>query len=115
LGVISAQASAEPQPPPAQGKPLETIADKRRFLPAAINWEQFMGMKLFSWLGGLALFLGAGLFFKYSFDKGLISPPVRVSMGLILGAALLVGGLRISREKYAVTMQALISAGILIL
>jgi uncharacterized membrane protein len=113
--VVSGQASDEPQSALPDGEPMETTAGIRRFLPAAINWEHFMGVKLFAWLGGLALFLGVGLFLKYSFDKGLISPPVRVSMGLILGAALLVGGLRISREKYAVTMQTLTSAGILIL
>jgi uncharacterized membrane protein len=115
MGVAYEQVAAEPQSTLTDEKPIEAIADRKGFLPAAINWEQFMGVKLFAWLGGLALFLGVGLFLKYSFDKGLISPPVRVSMGLILGAALLVGGLRISREKYAVTMQALTSAGILIL
>jgi uncharacterized membrane protein len=80
-----------------------------------INWEQFMGVKLFAWLGGLALFLGVGFFVKYSFDQGLISPPVRVGIGLVTGLGLLLGGLRLSREKYAVTVQALCATGLLIL
>ena len=37
-----------------------------------INWEQFLGVKLFAWLGGLALFLAAAFFLKYSFDHDLI-------------------------------------------
>ncbi|MBU6399631.1 MAG: DUF2339 domain-containing protein [Verrucomicrobia bacterium] len=80
-----------------------------------INWEQFMGVKLFAWLGGLALFLGVGFFVKYSFDQGLISPPVRVAIGWVTGLGLLVGGLRLSRERYAVTVQALCATGLLIL
>lgn len=80
-----------------------------------INWEQFMGVKMFAWLGGLALFLAVAFFIKYSFEQGLISPPVRVALGFLTGLGLLVGGLMMSREKYAVTIQTLCSAGILIL
>jgi uncharacterized membrane protein len=82
---------------------------------SAINWEQFLGVKLFAWVGGLALFLGVGFLVKYSFEQGLISPPIRVAMGLVIGLGLLVGGLLMSRKKYAPTVQALCSAGLLIL
>ena len=47
-----------------------------------INWEQFMGAKLFAWLGGLALFLGIAFFIKYSFERNLIPPELRVALGL---------------------------------
>ena len=36
-----------------------------------------MGVKLFAWLGGLALFLGVAFFIKYSFDNNLVSPQLR--------------------------------------
>jgi hypothetical protein len=114
-GSADKQAPAEPPPAPGLEERPQAGVDQRGFLPAAINWEQFMGVKLFAWLGGLALFLGVGFFLKYSFERGLISPPVRVAMGLVLGVALLAGGLRVSREKYSVTVQTLTSAGILIL
>ncbi|MEN9403504.1 MAG: hypothetical protein RL091_2207, partial [Verrucomicrobiota bacterium] len=70
-----APAAAEPPilppvitPPPAAPRPsAEPVAPK-----PTINWEQFMGAKLFAWLGGLALFLGVAYFVKYSFEHDLI-------------------------------------------
>ncbi len=44
------------------------------------QWEQFLGVKLFAWIGGLVLFLGVAFFVKYSFDQGLLSPAVRVTL-----------------------------------
>jgi len=85
--------------PPAPAKPV-------------INWEQFMGAKLFAWLGGLALFLGVAFFVKYSFEHDWISNEMRVALGFLFGAGLIVGGLKISREKYAITAQTLIAAGV---
>ena len=78
----------------------------------AINWEQFMGAKLFAWLGGLALFLGVAFFVKYSFDHDLIPPEVRVALGFVFGAGLIIGGLKIPRDRYAITSLTLIAAGV---
>lgn len=79
---------------------------------SAINWEQFMGAKLFAWLGGLALFLGVAFFVKYSFEHDLIPAEVRVALGFLTGAGLVVGGLRLDRVRYAITAQTLVGAGI---
>src|ERR1051326_6904200 len=81
----------------------------------AINWENFLGVKLFAWVGGLALFLGVAFFVKYSFDNNLISPQVRVAIGYLVGAGLIGGGLWLSRERHAVTVQTLCATGTLIL
>ncbi|AOS44503.1 hypothetical protein Verru16b_01565 [Lacunisphaera limnophila] len=78
----------------------------------AINWEQFMGAKLFAWLGGLALFLGVAFFVKYSFEHDLIPPEVRVALGFLTGAGLIIGGLKLDRERYRITAQTLIAAGV---
>jgi hypothetical protein len=97
---------------PAAGiRPPQVPATPR----AAINWEQFLGVKLFAWVGAIALFLGVGFLVKYGFEQGWISPQVRVGMGLVIGLGLLAGGLAMSREKYAPTVQAVCSSGILIL
>lgn len=77
-----------------------------------INWEQFMGAKLFAWLGGLALFLGVAFFVKYSFEHDLVPPAVRAAIGFVFGAGLVVGGLRLPRARYAITAHTLIAAGI---
>lgn len=88
-------------------------SESSNVLPA-VNWEQFMGVKLFAWIGGVALFLGVAFFVKYSFEHNLISPPVRVAIGLAIGLALMAGGLFLDRSRYAITVQTLCAAAILI-
>ena len=80
-----------------------------------INWEQFMGAKLFAWIGGLALFLGVAFFVKYSFEHNLIPPQLRVAIGFIIGVSLVIGGLLLKRKENAVTAQTLCATGILVL
>lgn len=79
------------------------------------NWEQFLGVKLFAWLGGLALFVGIAFFIKYSFDRNLIPPWMRVAAGFGLGFGLLVSGVKMRRKEYLVTAQTLIATGIVVL
>src|SRR5438132_7116318 len=80
-----------------------------------INWEQFMGAKLFAWIGGLALFLGVAFFVKYSFEHNLIPPELRVAIGFVVGVSLLVGGVLLKRRENAVTAQTLCATGVLVL
>lgn len=80
-----------------------------------INWEQFMGAKLFAWIGGFALFLGIAFFIKYSFEHNLIPPELRIAIGFVAGAGLVVGGLLLKRKENAVTAQTLCATGILVL
>jgi hypothetical protein len=74
-----------------------------------------MGAKLFAWIGGLALFLGVAFFVKYSFEHNLIPPELRVAIGFVVGAGLVVGGLLLKRKENAVTAQTLCATGILVL
>src|SRR5437899_5835151 len=80
-----------------------------------INWEQFMGAKLFAWIGGLALFLGVAFFVKYSFEHNLIPGELRVAIGFVVGASLVVGGLLLKRQENAVSAQTLCATGVLVL
>src|SRR5882757_8480616 len=50
-----------------------------------IDWEQFMGAKMFAWIGGFALFLGVAFFVKYSFEHNLIPQELRVAIGFLAG------------------------------
>jgi uncharacterized membrane protein len=43
------------------------------------------------WLGGVALALGGAFLVKLSIDYGLLTPPVRVALGVLLGLALWAG------------------------
>ena len=74
-----------------------------------------MGAKLFAWLGGLAAFLGAAFFLKYSFDHGWIPAELRVAMGYVFAIGLLIGGLRLAHTRYAITAQTLIATGVVCL
>ncbi len=89
----------KPSPPPAAPAP--------RF-----NWEQFMGAKLFAWLGGLAALLAFGFFVKYSFEHNLVPPEIRMALGFLFAIGLVIGGLKIDRVRYAVGAQTLIATGI---
>lgn len=80
-----------------------------------INWEQFMGVKGFAWIGGLALFLGVAFFVKYSFDNNLVPPELRVAIGFLTGLGLLVGGVVMSRRNFPALSQTLCATGVVIL
>jgi uncharacterized membrane protein len=103
-------------PPPIPKRFLEE-SGRRTTAPSRppIDWEQFMGAKLFAWIGGLALFLGVAFFVKYSFEHNLISPELRVAIGFVVGASLVIGGLLLKRKENAVTAQTLCATGILVL
>ncbi|MEY2407936.1 MAG: hypothetical protein QOF48_606, partial [Verrucomicrobiota bacterium] len=83
--------------------------------PASMTWENFLGIKLFAWVGGLALFLGVAFFIKWSFDRNLITPLMRVVIGAVTGLGLIGLGLRIPRARYLVMVQTLCATGIVIL
>lgn len=111
-----AVAKAASEPPPIPQELLKPRAPKiARPSKPPIDWEQFMGAKLFAWIGGLALFLGIAFFVKYSFEHNLIPPELRVAIGFVVGAALVVGGLLLKRKENAVTAQTLCATGILVL
>ena len=94
-----------PTPPPLA--PLRPSVSK-------INWEQFMGVKGFAWLGGFALFLGIAFFIKYSFDNNLVPPELRVAIGFLAGLGLLVGGVVLSRKNFAALSQTLCATGVVV-
>ncbi|MDD5687295.1 MAG: DUF2339 domain-containing protein [Elusimicrobia bacterium] len=80
-----------------------------------IDWEKFMGIKLFAWLGGFAFFLGISFFVKYSIEHNLISPLVRVMISFIFGICCIVSGLLLRKKGYSVTVQALCASGVAVL
>lgn len=124
-------ASAAPVPPRVESAPLPDVLTEPPFALArpvpppvtpspaaprpAINWELFLGVKLFAWIGGLALLLGVAYFVKYSFDNNLIPPAVRMALGYLVGAGLLGGGVVMSRRPYRVTAHTLCAPGVVIL
>jgi predicted membrane protein DUF2339 len=91
-----------PLPPPSPPRP-------------AIDWESLVGVKLFSWIAGVALVLAAVFFLRYSIEHGWLSPPIRMAIGLTVGLGLLIGCELGAAQRYPVTANALDAAGIAIL
>ncbi|HEX7576417.1 MAG TPA: DUF2339 domain-containing protein, partial [Verrucomicrobiae bacterium] len=117
--VISPQLPPIVTPPPI---PISTAPPRRAPVFASpprpapkINWEQFMGVKGFAWIGGFALFLGVAFFVKYSFDNNLVPPELRVAIGFLAGLGLLIGGVVMSRKNFAALSQTLCATGVVIL
>ncbi len=108
-------------PPPLTVPPVPPTppVPPRSFTPPppapAFDFEQFLGVKMFAWIGAFVGFLAVAFALKYSFEQGWISPAVRVASGLVIGISLLGGGLWLNRERYAASVQAICGAGIVIL
>ena len=114
IPVAAAEIAAPPALPTMKPEPQPMLELARPLVPA-INWEQFMGVKLLAWIGGLAAFLAVAFLVKYSFDNNLISPEVRMALGFAAGLGLLVGGVVMSRKQYAVLAHTLCGTGVVIL
>ncbi|MBA3385657.1 MAG: DUF2339 domain-containing protein, partial [Chthoniobacterales bacterium] len=93
-----------PSPAPAKARPH-----------VPIEWEAFMGVKLFSWVGGFALFLGVVFLVKYSFENNLITPAMRIVIGAVIGSGLIAAGWFTARRNYRVPGQSLCATGVLVL
>ncbi len=119
---VTAAAPAVPPPLPTiprAAAPTPTVvvappkpATKPR---AAIDWESFLGVKLFAWIGGFVLFLGVVFLVKYAFENNVITPAMRVIGGAIIGCALVAIGWFAARRNYRVPGQSLCATGVVIL
>ena len=94
--------------PEAVSTPAAGAADPRTVAPPRRSIEETLGARLPVWLGAIALALAALLLVKYSADRGLIGPGVRVGLGVAFGVTLLVVGrlLRRSAERIAAALAA---------
>jgi len=61
--------------------------------------EERFGTRWVVWVGGFALALGGIFLVRYSIEQGLIGPGVRVTLGALLGAALVTGGEWMRRQE----------------
>lgn len=78
-----AERPLEAEPPV---KPREPVRRPKHPRP---GFEDVFGRRLPIWAGGITLAVAGVLIVKYSIDAGLISPAVRVLMGLVFGGGLI--------------------------
>jgi hypothetical protein len=114
--VLVEEPTAPPEPLPAMEAATPPAAPEPKSQPRTIGFEELFGSKLPIWAGGITLAV-AGLFIvKYSIDAGLLSPAVRVVLGLLFSLALVVGA-EVSRRWTQTAIdpriaQALAGAGV---
>jgi len=80
--------------------------------------EEIIGKRWMTWAGVVVLFLSVALFLKYAYDQGWlgrITPGMRVTIGAMFGAGLLVAGDRFVRKHMRALGQGLIGGGLAIL
>lgn len=82
---------------------------------APFDWESLVGVRMFSWLGGVTIFLGAIFLFRYSVEHGWLRPLFRAIFGFGAGVALLAGSQTRRARQYAVSANAISATAILIL
>ena len=115
-----AAAPAPPRVPPAEPKPpgprpAVPTPPQRPTAKTPFDWENLVGVKLFSWIAGIALALAAVFFLRYSIAAGWLQPSVRMAIGIIVSLALLGMCELKAARKYPVTANALDAAAIAIL
>jgi uncharacterized membrane protein len=111
---ISPPAGAPPPPPsPPRGAGAAPPAGGSR--APAIDWERWIGVRGAAVLGGIVLALAGILFVRYSIERGLISPTLRVAMGILFGLGAIAWSLRLRARGYRINADALAGAGIVLL
>ncbi|WP_313331162.1 DUF2339 domain-containing protein [Sphingobium yanoikuyae] len=86
------------------------------YVRPAFGFEELFGRRLPIWAGGVTLAVAGVLLVKYSIDSGLLSPVIRVLLGLIFGAGLIAGAEVALRQEERVrdarVRQSLAGAGL---
>jgi uncharacterized membrane protein len=79
------------------------------------DWESLVGVKLFSWIAGVALLLAVVFFLRYSINQGWLMPKVRMTIGILVGIGLLTLCELKAARRYPVTANAMDASAIAIL
>ncbi len=98
-----------------EGPAFESVEEKSFQLPT-LDFEDIFGRRLPIWLGGIALAVGGIFLVRYSIERGLLGPQVRVALSFLFGLLLLGGAEAAYRFEERVAdprvRQALAGAGI---
>ncbi len=93
-------ATAEPPAPEPEPEPVMAVV--RAPAPAARKpFEQRLAENWLVWLGGVTLALGGAFLVKLSIDYGLLTPPVRLLLAVLLGIGLCGASEWVSRREQA--------------
>jgi len=94
-----------PVPPVASPPPVAAPVAGRGF-------EEALGTRWAVWVGGIALAFGGIFLVRYSIEQELIGPRLRVALGLLFAAALIVAGEWLRRREQPLAIPAFSTANI---
>ncbi len=97
-------------PPPVVAEPVVATAAR-----AESSLEDAIGGRLMLWVGAIVLVLGVAFFLKYAFDNEWITESMRVALGVIAGAGLIVAGQRFNQRGYTAYGQIVTGGGLAVL
>src|SRR3989338_1552490 len=103
--VESSRDTASPEPAPAR-------APSEFWLGHDLEFK--FGSTIFTGIGAIAVTFGLGFFLRYAFENNLITETMRVALGLMAGAALLIFG-EITRKRFPSYGQIVTGGGLGIL
>lgn len=98
-----------PPPPPAPPPPPNEPASARP------SWEHWLGVRAAAALGAIVLVIAGLYLFRYSIEKGLLTPVLRVALGTALGTACLAASETVLRRRFAPLAHWIAGAGIALL
>lgn len=102
-----------PPPVPEQPRPIEPAPPAVPTL--AHDIERQIGGRWLLYAGLLILLIGVSFFLKYAFDNEWVDARGRVALGVLAGAGLIGGGLRLARRDLRTFGLALSGAGLAVL
>jgi len=105
VAVPAARPPAAPVPPsvpPPAIPPRAPVAEAPRPPKKPFRLEEVIGLKLFAWVGVIAILAGAGLFIQYAYEQGWFGrhPWIRVVIPIVFGLGLLTAGEIFQRKAY---------------
>ncbi len=107
--------AAQPAPARERKPPIRPPVEAQPPASKPFDWEELVGVRLFSWAAGVALAGAAVFFLGYSIQQGWLQPPVRLAIGVIVGLGLFAGCELKAARRYPVTANALDGSSIVIL
>src|SRR5262245_45250782 len=98
---VEVAAAPPSEAPAAFGPELASPVEVAPPPPAAprLDLEQRLGARWATWVGIVAILFAVSFLLKWSFDNDVFPPRLRVSLGGVIGAALLLAGLRLHRRR----------------
>jgi uncharacterized membrane protein len=109
---IEEPAAGPSETPAAPAEPERTPQPSTQPPPRGASFEERFGTQWVVWVGGLALALGGVFLVRYSIEQGLLGPAVRVALGALFAAGLLVAGEWTRRKEYTTGISGIPAANI---